>query len=97
MLSGSYWISAIRIVLSLTVVIGFFLKPSITEILVKAWATIIIMGGILGLISLLMYLIIGLFEKINGVDLFVHGIHIFIGYMIFSFWNRSIHTKDTER
>ena len=97
MFTGWNWITVIRLGLSLIIVIGILSKAKFTEVVLKVWSGILIIGGVLGLISIFMYLIIGSFEKIEILKLFTHIFYIIIGYMISSFWNSSILVEENER
>ena len=89
-LSNWNLISFFHLVLSFLVLISLLFKTTITEIIVKVWSGLSVIGGTLGLISILMYLIANATEKIELPKLLIHTIHLSIGIIIFKYWDESV-------
>ena len=90
------YVSLIHLVLSLVVILSLlYFSYSSARITIKAWACLGIIGGGLGLSSLLLLFFIGRLE--GGFDMkevFRHSIHLIIGGLVFFFWKDSVHPMD---
>ena len=91
MLNGIKPIPGLFLFLSLfTLVSLLFLNEQISETLVKVCSCLAILGGGLGLFSVLLFLLIGrLEENVNLSELLRHLLHFGIGLVLFKYWDKS--------
>lgn len=89
------YLPLIHLLLSIIVVFSLLLLDyNSAKISVKIWASLGIIGGGLGLISILLLYMIGRLE--GGLELkevIRHSIHLVTGCIIFFFWNGSVSQK----
>lgn len=88
-------ISILHIIFILVVLFGvFFLKSKSSRILVKVWALLSIIGGILGLISIALFVVIGREENnVEFYSLIRHMLHLLFGIILIKYWNSSVEDK----
>jgi len=79
-----------HISLAMIILIALAIKSKYSKILVKLWAIISIIGGLLVVISTLMFWIGGAPERINYESLLVSIIHILVGSYFYYYSDRSI-------
>jgi hypothetical protein len=88
------WVSVIHLAISLLVAISIMFKVQVVGIMVKFWAGLSILGGGLGLISVLVLLNVGAVERIEVSKVITHISHLIIGYILFHFWNKSVEIEE---
>ena len=87
-------VSLVHLVFTCTVIGFLIFRTSFTEILVKIWAGLSILGGAMGCFSVLMLLLIGFLdgkgEHVNNSEIITHSLNFFIGIVIIMFWRKSV-------
>lgn len=91
---GRILTSIVQLMIALFVFVSlFFVEYESIRYIVKGWSLIILTGGLLGSISVLLYLIVGSLHKIDVVLLISHLVHIIIGYYLFTCFEYSVNKR----
>ena len=83
-------VSLVHILLTALVIILLISNNSLADKGVKVWAAIAILGGFLGLTSILLYCLIGRQGEVESLKIIKHSLHLIIGIILFKYWNKSL-------